>query len=140
MTTAACYALCCIALFVKMFALSLYQGYYRISRLQFQVPEDARLVGRAPASEELPQVQRAARAWRNDLESIPVFFGLGAAYVLLDAPATPALWLFGAFVVARVAHSICYLLGLQPWRTISYLIAIGALFGISGVILQTLPS
>jgi uncharacterized MAPEG superfamily protein len=120
-----------------MFALSLVQGYYRISRLQFQVPEDARLVGRTAAAEDLPQVQRAQQAWRNDLENIPVFFGLGAAYVLVDAPASTAPWLFGSFALARIAHSVCYLSGLQPWRTLSYLIGIGALIGICVVLLQT---
>ncbi len=137
MSAADWYAIFSVVLFAKMFALSLVQGYYRISRLQFQVPEDARLVGRTPAAADLPQVQRAQQAWRNDLENIPAFFGLGAAYVLVGAPAETAPWLFGIFTLGRVAHSFCYLIGLQPWRTLSYLIGVGALIGICVVLLQT---
>ncbi|TJY59867.1 MAPEG family protein [Sinimarinibacterium sp. CAU 1509] len=137
MNTAEWYAIFCVALFAKMFALSLVQGYYRISRRHFQVPEDAQLFGRAPAAADLPQVQRAQQAWRNDLESIPAFFALGAAYVMVGAPAETAPWLFGIFTLGRVAHSICYLLGLQPWRTLSYMVGIGALIGICVVLVQT---
>lgn len=135
MTLEQLYAVSVVALFAKMFALSLYQGYHRISKLQFQTPEDARFVGRQPAAAELPQVTRAAMAWRNDLENIPVFFALGAAYVFVGGPLDSARWLFGLFVMARALHSLTYLAGLQPWRTLSYLVGIGALIGISAVLL-----
>lgn len=128
------YAVCAVALFLKMFALSLYQGYHRISRRTFRNPEDAAFVSRTPAVEELPQVQRAARAWINDLENIPIFLALGVACVLLDAAPTAAPWLFVTFTAARYVHTLMYLFGLQPWRTIAYLVGIACLFGMSWAI------
>ncbi|WP_207766115.1 MAPEG family protein [Solimonas fluminis] len=132
------YALSAVLLFLKMFAISLYQGWHRISRQQFKTPEDAAFVGRPAAAEELPQVQRAARAWANDLENIPVFLALGIAYVQLGLSAAAAPWLFGVFVAARVAHTLCYLAGLQPWRTLSYAVGIGATLGMGAMILGAL--
>jgi glutathione S-transferase len=79
------FALCCVLLFAKMFAISLVQGWHRIGRQRFVNPEDAGFVGRTPATEELPQVERAARAWRNDLENITPFFALGMVYLMTGA-------------------------------------------------------
>ncbi len=79
------YSLCVVALFLKMFALSAYQGFYRISRREFVNPEDSAVFNQPPAKEDLPQVQRATKAWLNDLENIPIFIGLGIAYVLTEA-------------------------------------------------------
>src|SRR5476649_1965782 len=103
------YALCVLVLFVKMFAISCYQGVYRIGRLTFKNAEDARFVGRPASDQELPQVSRAAQAWMNDLENIPLFFALGALYVMVDAPAEPSIWLFSVFTGARVVHTVTYL-------------------------------
>lgn len=129
------YALSAVLLFFKMFGISLFQGWFRISRQQFKTPEDAAFVGKPPAAEELPQVQRAAKAWANDLENIPIFLLLGIAYVQLGLSATAAPWLFGVFVVARYVHTLCYLAGLQPWRTIAYAVGIGCTLWISVMIL-----
>ncbi|MDN3518122.1 MAPEG family protein [Aquisalimonas lutea] len=129
------YALTAVVLFLKMFALALYQGRYRIGKRTFVVPEDARLAGTAPAQAELPEVERAARAWRNDVENIPVFLALGVAYVWVDAGPAAAPWLFTGFAIARVAHTVCYLRRLQPWRTVAY--GIGALITL-GMCLQIL--
>ena len=114
------YAVASVLLYVKMFATSLYQGFQRISKKTFKTPEDAALVGKAPAQEELPQVQKAGKAWSNDLENIPIFLALGVAYVLVDASSGLAVWLFMTFTVARYCHTLFYLAGLQPWRTIAY--------------------
>lgn len=114
------YALCAVMLFVKMLAISVYQGFYRISRLTFVTPEDAALVGRQSSAEELSQVQRASRAWLNDLENIPIFLALGVAYIWVEASPAAASWLFPVFVAARYLHTLFYLARMQPWRTIAY--------------------
>ncbi|MBW4650883.1 MAG: MAPEG family protein [Kastovskya adunca ATA6-11-RM4] len=133
------YSICTVVLFLKMFALSSYQGFHRISKLTFKNPEDAAVVGKSPATEELPQVQRAAQAWLNDLENIPIFLGLAIAYVLIGASPEAASWLFLTFTIARIFHSLTYVLGLQPWRTIAYAVGIVCLLGMSGTILAALP-
>lgn len=137
-STLDCLALCSVILFAKMFAISLYQGWHRIGRGKFRNPEDARFAGHAPVAEELPEVQRAARAWSNDVENIPVFFALGILYVMTGASTVAAPWLFGIFTVARIAHTVFYLAQLQPWRTLSYGVGILCLFGMSAQILLTL--
>ena len=122
------YSLCAVILFLKMFALSAYQGFYRLSRRVFVNPEDANVFNKSAAEEELPQVRRAAKAWLNDLENIPIFLGLGTAYVLSGASPKAATWLFPIFTIARILHTLTYLLGLQPWRTIVFVIGMLCLF------------
>jgi glutathione S-transferase len=95
------------------------------------------MFGRAVA-DELPQVQRAQLAWRNDLESIPIFLSLGIVYVMVDAAPAAAPILFVTFTAARIIHSIVYLVGLQPWRTIAYATGIACMFAMSWNILQAI--
>lgn len=132
------YAVAAVLLFLKMFALSCYQGYHRIGKQTFKTPEDAALVGKQPAEEELPQVQRAAKAWMNDLENIPIFLALGVAYVWTEASPASAAWLFMTFTAARYLHSLCYLAALQPWRTLAYMVGIACMFAMSVLIVMAL--
>ncbi|WP_447556062.1 MAPEG family protein [Vreelandella sp. EE22] len=133
------YALAAVLLFVKMWATSLYQGYQRISKMTFKTPEDARMAGKEPAQEELPQVQKAGKAWSNDLENIPIFLGLGVAYVLVGASSGLAVWLFMIFTLARYCHTLCYLAALQPWRTISYAVGVVCMIIMCVQIVLALP-
>ena len=71
------YAVCVLVLCLKMFAISCYQGHFRIRGRAFTNREDAALFNRSEQPVELPHVARAARAWANDLENIPLFFVLG---------------------------------------------------------------
>lgn len=132
------YAVAAVLLFLKMFAVSAYQGFHRIGKLTFKTPEDAAFVGREAAPEELPQVQRAAQSWLNDLENIPIFLALGVAYVWVDASPGAAAWLFLTFTGARYLHTIFYLAGIQPWRTVAYGVGVVCLFGMCVQILLAL--
>lgn len=118
------YAIAAVLLFLKMLAISVYQGFHRIGKMTFKTPEDAAFVGRRAANEELPQVQRAARAWSNDVENIPIFLGLAVAYIWVGAAPNLAVWLFMTFTGARYVHTVCYLAELQPWRTVAYAIGV----------------
>ena len=128
------YALCVVVLFLKMLGISCYQGYYRISRKTFQNAEDARFVGREPSDGELPQVVRAAKAWSNDLENIPLFFVLGGLCVALETTSGASIALFCLFTGARMLHTLCYLNQWQPWRTLAYAIALACLLGLAGLV------
>ncbi|MFG6667472.1 MAPEG family protein [Halomonas sp. HNIBRBA4712] len=132
------YAVATVLLFVKMLATGLYQGYHRITKMTFKTPEDARMAGKEPASEELPQVQQASKAWSNDLENIPIFLALGVAYVLVGASPAFAGWLFMAFTAARYAHTLAYLAKLQPWRTIAYGVGLLCMIAMSVLIVMAL--
>lgn len=133
------YAVASVLLFLKMFAVSAYQGFHRIGKLTFKTPEDAAFVGREASREELPQVQRAARAWLNDLENIPMFLGLGVAYILVGASPDSAAWLFLIFTGTRYLHTLFYLGGFQPWRTVAYAVGVVCMFVMCMQILVALP-
>jgi uncharacterized MAPEG superfamily protein len=114
------YALTAIILTLKMFSISVVQGLGRTRTGVFINPEDARTFGTQTAAEEAPIVRRAARAWGNDLENIPIFLILGWIYVTAGLSATAFLVYCAIFVVARIVHTICYLNGIQPLRTIAF--------------------
>ncbi|AJA16385.1 MULTISPECIES: MAPEG family protein [Pseudomonas] len=128
------YALCVVLLFLKMFLVSCYQGYHRLRFVAFTNPEDAAVFRRIAQAAERPQVIRAAKVWANDLENIPMFFALGGLAVALEAATLPVLWLSVVFTVARVLHTLAYLRGLQPWRTLFYGIGVICLLGFCSLI------
>ncbi|KFE50565.1 MAPEG family protein [Pseudomonas syringae] len=128
------YAICVVVLFLKMFAVSCYQGILRMRFRAFTNTEDAAVFNRIAREKELPQVTRAARAWANDLESIPAFFALGGLAVAMSAHASITAWLSVVFTVARVLHTLAYLKGVQPWRTVFYGIGILCLLGFCATI------
>lgn len=124
--------LCTIVLAAKMWANALVQAYARFRYRQFVNPEDASLVGQLrgqphpPATQEHPLVQRAERCWRNDLENIPMFLLVALGYGLLGGRGVWGAVYLGTFAIARTAHTLFYLTGLQPWRFLTYLIGVGA--------------
>lgn len=132
------YALTAVLLFLKMFFLSVYQGYHRIGKRVYKTPEDAALMRCEVASEELPQVQRAARAWLNDLENIPIFLALAIAFIWLGGSSVMAAWLFMSFTLMRYLHTLFYLVGMQPWRTLAYAGGILCLFALSSEVVWLL--
>ena len=78
---------------------------------------------------------------RNDLENIPIFLILAWIYVAGGLPTTAFLIYCGLFVLARIAHTICYLNGIQPFRTITFTIGAFTMLAmmihvIIGVVLQ----
>ncbi len=115
------YALITVILVLKMFTLSFIQGRARLGSNTFAIPEDARYFAhREPASEELPIVRRAAMAWRNDLENIPIFLFLAMIYVTLGCWPQGVFVYFTIFTIARIGHTATYLNAIQPWRTITF--------------------
>lgn len=128
------YGLCVLVLSLKMLAISLYQGYFRLRYLAFANAEDAAVFSRNAAAQELPQVQRAARAWLNDLENIPVFFVFGALAVVLHTPVQLTSALFCIFTSARILHTVMYLAGWQPWRTLAFALALLSLVALAALL------
>jgi uncharacterized MAPEG superfamily protein len=115
------YALTTVILFFKMLANSVVQGIGRANTKTFVTAEDARFFAQAPpAPDEAPIVKRAAAAWRNDIENIPIFLFLGLIYVTLGCWPGGVYIYFTIFIIARILHTIAYLNGMQPWRTIFF--------------------
>ncbi|WP_087500808.1 MAPEG family protein [Pseudomonas sp. SID14000] len=130
----AVYALCVVVLFFKMFAVSCYQGYYRLRFVVFTNSEDAAVFKRTAQVAERPEVARAAKVWANDLENIPAFFALCGLAIALDTAVGPNAWLSIVFTLARVLHTWAYLAGAQPWRTVLYGIGVVCLLGLCVII------
>ena len=132
MTLLQIYALTTIILALKMAAISIAQGRARTSAGVFVNPEDAKSFGGNQASEEVEGVRRAARAWSNDLENIPIFLILGWIYVAAGLGPTAFAIYCMIFTLARITHTICYLNSIQPARTIAY--TIGAIVTLALII------
>jgi uncharacterized MAPEG superfamily protein len=114
------YAITAIVLALKMSAIAIVQGRARTSEGAFLNPEDAAAFGGTAVAQEPELVQRAARAWRNDLENIPIFLILAWIYVSAGLSLTAFVIYCLVFMVARIAHTICYINAIQPWRTASF--------------------
>jgi glutathione S-transferase len=132
------YAVITVILFFKMLVLSTVQALARTGAKSFPNPEDAKFFGApGPVADELPIVKRAAAAWRNDLENIPIFLFLGMIYITLGCWPGGAFIYFTIFVIARILHTFAYLRAMQPARTIFYGIGIAMCVTLSVQILTT---
>lgn len=114
------YALTAIVLTFKMAAIAVVQGRGRVGAQTFDNPEDAKLFGGKFEAQQVPPVERASKAWRNDLENIPIFLILAWIYVAAGLSVGAFEIYCVIFVVARILHTIFYLNAIQPWRTIAY--------------------
>lgn len=108
-----------LILLVKMHFNSAMQKRGRMLAGAYPRPEDAAMFG-TEHKEDTGLAWRAGRCWQNDLENIPLYLFVSLAYVFAGGPELWAYVLFGVYTAARVAHTACYLLALQPWRLISY--------------------
>jgi uncharacterized MAPEG superfamily protein len=122
-----------LILFVKMHFNSGMQKRGRLAEGGYPRPEDAEMFG-VKMKEDTGLAWRAGRCWQNDLENIPLYLFVSLAYVLAGGPELWAYVLFGAYTAARVAHTACYLLALQPWRLISYATGHAAQLAIIGFV------
>jgi glutathione S-transferase len=123
------YALTAIVLALKMTAVSVAQGRARTAAKVFVIPEDAKMFAGTVATEEAPAVRRAAKAWLNDLENIPIFLILALIYAIAGLSTTAFLIYCVVFTLARILHTIFFLRAMQPARTIAY--TIGALVSLA---------
>jgi len=84
-------------------------------------PEDKALNAGAELVEvDSDHVARWRRAHLNALENILPFLPMGFLLVMVHPSEALAGGLFGAFTFFRLAHSFCYIKGIQPWRTASF--------------------
>ena len=71
-------------------------------------------------------VKRAERAHLNSLENLAPFIALITAVHLSNASGALSEVAAVTFVGARMAHSLCYLAGWTPWRTLTHIVGLGA--------------
>ncbi len=117
------YAICCAVLVIKMMAVGHYTGIARYLKRSFVNPEDSEafLDGEGCTPQEHPDVERTLRIHRNDIENILPFFLVGWIYLQVDSSVHMAQNLFVTFTLTRVAFTIAYLKGYQPWRSLLFI-------------------
>jgi glutathione S-transferase len=116
---------------VHLIALALWTGTVRVMRKQYAIPEDAKLNKTELAEQDHPDVLRVKRAHVNLMESAIPFFVIGFAYAATGATKTGALAYYGTFVGARLLHTVFYLAGKQPFRTIMFAIGVATMIGMA---------
>ncbi|HYY05255.1 MAG TPA: MAPEG family protein [Candidatus Limnocylindria bacterium] len=121
-------ALVDLLLVLKMIALGSYTSVLRLRRRVFATPEDYALQGATPPAAPDEDIERARRAHRNDLENILPFFVVSFLYVLTKPSYGAAALYFWGFLAARVLHSIFYVRGAQPHRTIAFTVGAVLMF------------
>lgn len=113
-------SVCAVILFFKMFGVGTYTALVRRKVGTTLNPEDQKTLGGKLVEIDPPEVQRVQRAHRNDMENIPVFLSIAILAVLAGVNRTGQEICVIGFTVARIAHSITYLRGMSPWRSISF--------------------
>ena len=125
------YALTAALLCLNLMGLWVYSGLTRSGTRTLMNAEDGALLkGRSLVERDPPEVARVLRAHANAMANILPFLILGFLYVLLGAGRSGALAYFGIFTVARYVYSVAYVAGLQPWRTVSFIVGLLASIGL----------
>jgi glutathione S-transferase len=130
------------AIFSSVVALQLlllggWTGTVRTLKKTYVNPEDAKLNKAELADQDHPDVQRTKRAHQNLLENAVPFFVVAYLYANVAPSKTAVLVYFGTFVGARILHSIFYLWGRQPFRTISFAVGALATIGMAVHVIRT---
>jgi len=100
--------------------------------------EDAKAGRSRVEPQDPPEVARVLRAHANAMANIVPFAILGLVYVLAGGSAQVALIVFGVFTAVRIAHSVAYLAGKQPWRTIFFVSGLVTTVVLTGFVVKAL--
>jgi uncharacterized MAPEG superfamily protein len=132
------YVITCFVLSLNLLMLWVFSGAIRARGGVAINPEDGARYGALVSELDPPAVARLLRAHRNAEATIYPFLLLGLVYVLAGGGARIAVPIFSIFIFARIAHSIVYLRGVQPWRTIAFAASLLAIFALMAAVLQVL--
>lgn len=118
------YAIATIVLSLNLMLLWLASGAVRRGTKTVLNAEDSKVAPSAAVQpSDPPEVARVLRAHHNSLVSTVPFLFVGQLYVGAGASETMAWIVFGGFTAARVLYTLCYVGGVQPWRTIFFALA-----------------
>lgn len=123
------FAALCAVLILKNLGLAVLVATARGLGKAWLNPEDAKLLGGDVRSDD--RVERFRRAHANSLENDPLFMMAGLLYLLVGAPEWGMQAYGYTYVLARLAHAAFYALGLQPFRTASFLVGLLACVGMA---------
>ncbi len=123
------FLLCTVILVIKMLMVGHLTAYQRFKHKSFLNSEDAAFIPELDAHlQEHPDTERWLRAHRNDLESTVPFFTIGLLFLLVGPTVSLANGLFISYTALRVFFSFAYVLKLQPWRSLAFILAEVILF------------
>lgn len=120
------YAVSVVALGLNLIGLANATALTRSKAAEVINPEDLKLNQKAAVVFDggNDQTARYRRAHRNALENTPVFMITALVLTLMGASATVGAALFYPYVAFRILHSVAYVKGLQPFRTITFVLAL----------------
>jgi uncharacterized MAPEG superfamily protein len=70
------------------------------------------------------RTSRYRRAHRNALENTPLFLITAFVLTMMGTSATVGAALFYPYAAFRILHSVCYVKAIQPFRTVSFVVAL----------------
>jgi uncharacterized MAPEG superfamily protein len=129
------YAVTCLVLCTNLLFLWGYSGAVRAKTKTAINPEDAARNTVMLRELDPPEVARVIRAHTNAQANIYPFLFLGLVFVLAGGSPGAAKITFAIFTGARILHSIVYLAGRQPWRTILFVVGALATLALMGEII-----
>lgn len=87
--------------------------------------------------DELPaptlELARSRRALANLQETLPMFLTLAILSIVLGEQGWLSLAGAGLYLIGRIAHVVCYMRALSPWRSFAFMA------GLIGVVLIAIP-
>jgi len=125
------YALVSALTAVHLLLLAGWTGALRTKHKAFVNPEDATVLKGKQVEADHPDVLRVKRAHQNALENAVPFFAVGLAYALTGGSKLGAQAYFFTFLGARVLHSLFYLFGKQPFRTMMFAVGVACVVGMA---------
>lgn len=130
------YALCSTILALQLVFLALWTGTVRVMRKQWVNPEDAKLNKGENTEVDHPDVARVKRAHQNLLENALPFFVVGLLYAVSGPSKLGVQVYFLTFTGARLLHTVFYLTGKQPFRTLMFAIGVLCVIGMGVHVLR----
>jgi microsomal prostaglandin-E synthase 1 len=130
------YAVSVIALGLNLVGLANATALTRARANEVINPEDKKLNQNASVvyDEGNDRTARYRRAHRNALENTPLFMITALVLTLMGTSATIGAALFYPYAGLRILHSVCYVKQLQPFRTITFALALLAQVAVLGFI------
>jgi uncharacterized MAPEG superfamily protein len=114
------YVVVALLLVLKIAAVGSYTTILRLRRKHYATPEDYAFWSAAPRPSVDEDIERVRRAHLNDLENVLPFLVAAFLFALTGpGPLATRIYLWG-FLTARVLHSIFYIQGKQPHRTLAF--------------------
>jgi uncharacterized MAPEG superfamily protein len=126
------YAITTVILSANLLFVWAYSGATRAKTKVAINKEDAERFGAKLETMDPPEVARVLRVHANAQATVYPFLFLGLVFVLAGGSGSFAKVDFGIFVAARITHSIVYLAGKQPWRTLSFVASGLAMIALMG--------